>query len=194
MQSALESAMGLPSRSTSAARMLAFVTPPEVRSNFTIVLSLLARYRPRMAVIESSCRIEEPPSFVFDTVADPRSELRWNPKVRVMEKTTDGPIDVGTTFRAKWTKSPLVELQITRWERPVGWSYVNGGPLEVALSITLEELDGGRATVLRSRFDAQPRGPLRLVFPVLLASLRREEANNMRLVKSYVESSASHGS
>src|SRR5262245_40748583 len=38
MQSAPDSAIGLPSRSTSAARMLGFVTPPDVSSNFIIPL------------------------------------------------------------------------------------------------------------------------------------------------------------
>jgi hypothetical protein len=36
MQSALESAIGLPSRSTSASRMLAFLTPADVRRSFTM--------------------------------------------------------------------------------------------------------------------------------------------------------------
>lgn len=138
-------------------------------------------------MIESSCRIARPPSVVFDAVADPRSELRWNPKIRVMEKLTEGPIGVGTTFRAKWTKSPLVELRLIQWNRPRGWAYVNGGPIAVELTITLEELDNGRATMLRRRFDATPHGLVRLIFPMLVASLRREEANNMKFAKTYVE-------
>jgi hypothetical protein len=36
MQSAVESAIGLPSRPTSASRMLAFVTPPDVRRSLTL--------------------------------------------------------------------------------------------------------------------------------------------------------------
>src|SRR6476659_2995799 len=36
MHSAAESPIGLPSRSTSASRMLAFVTPPDVRRSFTM--------------------------------------------------------------------------------------------------------------------------------------------------------------
>ena len=147
-----------------------------------------------MAVIESSCRIERPPSVVFDAIADPRSELRWNPKVRVMEKLTEGPIGIGTTFRAKWTKSPLIELRITQWDRPRGWAYVNGGAIAVDLTVTLEEFENGRATMLRSRFDATPHGLVRLIFPLLLASLRREEANNMKFAKSYVENHTPSGS
>jgi hypothetical protein len=38
MQRALASAIGFPSRPISASRMLGFVTPPDVRSNFIIRL------------------------------------------------------------------------------------------------------------------------------------------------------------
>ena len=64
-----------------------------------------------MAVIRSEIRIERPRDVVFDVVSDPRSELDWNPKVRVMEKLTEGEIGPGSRLRAKWTKSPVVELR-----------------------------------------------------------------------------------
>lgn len=142
-----------------------------------------------MPVIHSSVRIDRSPEEVFDSISDPRSELEWNPKVRLMEKTTDGPLGVGTRFRAKWTKSPILELEITRYDRPHGWSYRNGGAISVNLDATLEPLDGGRATLVRVAFDATPHGPIRLFFPILLASLRREEARNMQLIKGRIEGS-----
>ena len=55
------------------------------------------------------------------------------------------------------------------------------------LDITLESVDDGRATILRSRFDAKANGALRLIFPLLVMSLRREEARNMQLIKDRVE-------
>lgn len=132
-------------------------------------------------------RIERPPEVVFDSIGDPRSELEWNPKVRVMKMLTDGPIRPGSRFRAQWSKSPVVELEILRFDRASGWAYRNGGPVAVDLEITLEPLDNGLATQLRSRFNATAHGPVRLIFPLLLASLRREEARNMRLIKERIE-------
>ncbi len=96
-----------------------------------------------MAIINSSVRIDRSPEAVFDSVSDLRSELEWNPKVRVMEKITEGPVGLGTQFKAKWTKSPLVELEITSFDRPRGWSYRNGGAISVVLTISLESLDDG---------------------------------------------------
>ena len=142
-----------------------------------------------MAVINSEVRIERSREAVFDSVSDPRSELEWNPKVRIMEKITDWEIGPGTRFRAKWTKSPVIELEIIRFDRPNGWAYRNGGAIAVDLDISLEPVDEGRATILRSRFDATARGPMRLVFPILVRSLRKEEARNMELIKERVENS-----
>ena len=140
-----------------------------------------------MVVINSEVRIERPPEAVFDAVSDPRSELEWNPNVRVMEKLTEGEIKPGSRFRAKWTKSHVVELEILRFDRPHGWAYRNGGAIAVDLDIVLDPVDDGRATILRSRFDAKAHGAMRVVFPLVVASLRREEARNMQLVKQRVE-------
>jgi hypothetical protein len=41
MKWALDSAIGLPSKSTSAARMLAFLMPADVRSNFMLPLLMI---------------------------------------------------------------------------------------------------------------------------------------------------------
>jgi uncharacterized protein YndB with AHSA1/START domain len=106
-----------------------------------------------VAVIRSQVRIERPPEIVFDSLSDPRSELEWNPKVRVMEKISDGERGPGARFRAKWTKSPVVELEVVRFDRPRGWAYRNGGAIAVDLNIDLEPVDG-HATLLKSRFDA----------------------------------------
>jgi uncharacterized protein YndB with AHSA1/START domain len=138
-----------------------------------------------MAVIESTALITRPPEQVFDYLSDPVHELEWNPKVEIMEKVTDGPIGVGTRWRAKWTKSKVVTLECVEYERPTRWRFVNDGPVTVDLTITLVPESGG--TRLASRFDATPHGFFKLVFPVFLALMRREEASNMALLKRAVE-------
>ena len=69
-----------------------------------------------------------------------------------MEKVTDGPIGVGTTFLAKWKQSQRIEVECTAFDRPHGWSYVNGGP--VAVSFTIRLTPEGDGTRLHSTFDA----------------------------------------
>jgi uncharacterized protein YndB with AHSA1/START domain len=140
-----------------------------------------------MALIVSDVRLERSPEEVFALFSDPRSELTWNPKVRQMEKLTDGDVGVGTRFRARWKSSPVVELEVVRFAPPRGWTFYNGGPIEVTLDIDLESLDGGRATHLRARFDARPHGAVRVLFPLMVRRLRREEAENMTHIKLVAE-------
>jgi hypothetical protein len=66
-----------------------------------------------------------------------------------------------------------------------------GGASAVDLAITLQELNGGQATLLCSPFDETAHGFAKLFFPALLASLRREERRNLQLIKKWVESIAS---
>jgi len=49
--------------------------------------------------------IRRSPEDVFESCSDLRSELQWNPKVKYVEKLTDGPVGIGTRYRARWANS-----------------------------------------------------------------------------------------
>ena len=63
-----------------------------------------------MTVIHNSTEIRCTPEQAFDYLSDMRNELEWNPAVESVEKLTDGPVGVGTRFRAKWKGGPPVEV------------------------------------------------------------------------------------
>lgn len=138
-----------------------------------------------MAVIENTVVIRRSLGEVFDYLSDPRSELEWNPSVEVMEKITDGPLGAGTRFRAKRGMSRLVTMGCTEYEPPKAWRYVNDGPVTVELRVSLSP--HGEGTVLTSRFDARPHGAFRLIFPIFVAIMRREEARTMQRLKGALE-------
>jgi hypothetical protein len=138
-----------------------------------------------MTVIRSQTTIARPIDEVFDFCVDLRNELDWNPKVQSMVKLTDGPIGVGTRMSGKWTKSKQVELECTEFERPHRWTWINGGPVAVTLSISLSEVDAG--TQLDASFDATPHGLFKLVFPIFIRMMRREEAENMDHLNAHLE-------
>ncbi len=139
-----------------------------------------------MAIIESTVRIERAPEEVFDYLVDLRNELEWNPGVESMEKLTEGPVGMGTRYRAKWKQSKHIEVECTAFDRPHRWVYVNGGPVSVTLTINLTA--EGTGTRLVSTFDAYPHGLMRLGFPVFLRIMRRQEAENMSNIKRKLES------
>jgi hypothetical protein len=139
-----------------------------------------------MAVLKNSVVIACVPEQAFDFLSDHRSELEWNPECQAMEKLTEGPIRVGTRYRAKWSNSPYVELETVTYDRPHSWTMHNGGPIEVTFTCNLEAVSEG--TRLTSEFTATPHGWFRLIWPLFLVGMRRQEERNMGLIKNALES------
>lgn len=140
-----------------------------------------------MAVISNSTLINCSPEEAFDYFVDIRNELEWNSDAVSMEKLTDGPIGKGTLFRAKWKTSKHIEVECVEYDRPVRWVHVNGGPVSVTFTARVEPV-GDDQTRLRVEFDARPRGLFRLVFPIFLVIMRRQEKANMVNARLALES------
>jgi len=80
-----------------------------------------------------------------------------------MEKITDGPVGVGTQYRAKWKGMGSVMMECTRYDRPRGWSYTIGGPVGTDLEISLTPRAEG--TTLVSRAQPRPKGLFNIDLP-----------------------------
>lgn len=138
-----------------------------------------------MAIISNSVTIRCTPEEAFDYLSDNRNELEWNPGIKSIEKITDGPVGLGTRYRAKWKSSPNVMLEVVEYERPHRWAVHNGGPVEVTVSCRLEAAAAG--TQLFTDFDATPHGWFKLIFPLFLMRLRKEELANMSYIREALE-------
>lgn len=138
-----------------------------------------------MTVIRNSVVLPCTPEEAFDYLSDHRAELDWNPKCQVMEKITDGPVGLGTRYRAKWKGSPYIKLETVHFERPRTWTVHNGGPIEVTFTGVLEPVPEG--TKLHAEFQPQPHGWFRLIFPVFLLILRRDETANMGHIRQALD-------
>ncbi len=138
-----------------------------------------------MPVIRNSVILPCSPEVAFDYLSDLRSELEWNPKCESMEKLTQGPVGPDTRYRAKWRGSPYVQLDTVAYDRPHGWTMHNGGPIEVSFSCRLEAVPEG--TLLRADFTPTPHGWFRVIFPIFLVMIRRDEKANMGHLRDAVE-------
>jgi uncharacterized protein YndB with AHSA1/START domain len=126
------------------------------------------------AVIENTVEIARSQEAVFDYLADQGNEIQWNPDCVSMEKLTEGPVGVGTRFRAKWKQGPAIVSECTQFERPRTWRYENGGPISVVLTVTLEPTPTGN-TRMTSHGEWTPHGWFRLIFPIFVRMMRRAE-------------------
>jgi hypothetical protein len=76
-----------------------------------------------MPRVEGDLVIERPVEEVFDFVADERNEPRFNPRMLRAEKTSPGPIGLGTRFRAEMRmrgrgRPVVMTVEFTAFERP----------------------------------------------------------------------------
>lgn len=123
--------------------------------------------------IRKEIEVARPLEDVFDYVADPRHELQWHPRVRSMEKTSDGPIGAGTTFLGDYKGSGTMDFSLVEYDRPRHLRFLGeNGRVSIDASIDFRAVDGRT----RGAFDLsmRPRGAFRLVLPLLAPMIRRQ--------------------
>lgn len=142
-----------------------------------------------MRAIAGEIRINRPVEDVFDTVADERNEPRYNPLMVRVDKVTDGPIGVGTRFRAVHTgrRKPVeMIVELSRFDRPcrlssvttMSWGRVRG---------TLDFRPDHGGTRMGWTWELDANRPIRMVGPLIAAVGRRAERACWEGLKKYLE-------
>ena len=133
--------------------------------------------------------IRRPPEDVFEFCGDLRSELQWNPKVKYIEKLTDGPVGVGTRYRSRWANSGPTTVEVVAFDRPRGWETTTRarGMVIRFQGTVADAAPGARYT---ASLELQPRGLAWLVAPLALLAMRRQDQHNMHRIREALESSA----
>lgn len=142
-----------------------------------------------MVHIAGEITINRPVDKVFDFVADARNEPRYNPKMLSAEKTTDGPIGVGTRFRDQTTSMgrPVeILIEIKSYDRPRRLtSSIRLPSMDIQGILTFDPAPGG--TRMRWSWDVAPHGVLKLMTPVVAQMGRRQEKAIWSCLKQYLE-------
>jgi len=139
-----------------------------------------------MALFVNSAVIAAPRERVFDYVAERENEREWNPDCMSVEKLSDGPIGVGSRWRAQWKGSPVVEVHTTEYDRPNHLTNHGSGQLEVTITYTCGPANDDD-TRLDVAFYAQPHGMMKLVFPLLQRQFRKRNQANIGRIKAALE-------
>jgi uncharacterized membrane protein len=139
--------------------------------------------------VEGEIVINRPVDDVFDFVADERNEPRYNPKMRVAEQISDGPIGVGTRFRAETLsmgRAVEMVIEFTGFERPRRIEEtVHMSSMDLHGGMTFDPVAGG--TRMRWSWDLEPRGGLRLMSPMITTMGRRSEQTIWTSLKRLLE-------
>lgn len=145
-----------------------------------------------MPRITGEIDIARPVEVVFDYVADQRNEPKYNPTMLRSEKLTDGPIGVGTRFRASAISGRRhvdMHIEVIEYERPrMLRSTTVMAAADVEGTMTFQELDHG--TRMRWSWSLTPKGVTRLLTPLIAVMGRREERRIWTGLKRHLESTS----
>jgi hypothetical protein len=125
---------------------------------------------------------------VFDFCSDLRSELQWNPKVKYVEKLTDGPVGVATRYRARWSNSGPTTVEVTRFDRPHRWeTNAKARGMSIRFQGTVTDAAPGARYV--AYLELHPKRLARLVAPLALVAMRWQDQKHMCRIREALESS-----
>jgi uncharacterized protein YndB with AHSA1/START domain len=134
-------------------------------------------------VINRSCE------HVFAFLADPVNDPRWSSACVEMRKTSDGPVDVGTTFQqvGRFLGRRLeFTLEVTAYEpnRRFGMK-VTTGPIRFAGMRILETVSGGTRVTFTG--GGQSGGFFRIAEPLLARFAERQLITDLTALKQVLE-------
>ncbi len=144
-----------------------------------------------MARIQEMVVIARPANEVFAFAANAKDWPQWHSTMLEAEQTSPN-VGVGATFRGvnremgmrmPWTAEATEYQPDRKWgEKIVSGSVTYQG------SLTFEPLGAG--TMLKADYDLSVGGAMKLLGPVLAATMRREMKGNLRKLKGILESRA----
>jgi len=146
--------------------------------------------------MESTVFIERPVEEVFGFVLDLTNVPSADPSVRSVQKTSEGPIEAGTTFLMRQETPPLGKVR----EATVRYTAVQTnrniefeamvGPITPTASLTFEQADG--ATKVTFRGEPNPVGVLKIISPLINRQGQRMWDRRLAGLKSTLETPEGH--
>ena len=142
--------------------------------------------------VEHTLVINRPVEEVFALVTDVESFPRWTESIIEAVKTSEGPVELGTTCRIV-NKAMGRQLDhsfvVTQYELNKVYAVKStAGPFPMEMCYTVESVEGG--TRLHVESEADPRGAMRLAGPMLNRMLKKQITADHANLKALLESSA----
>ena len=144
-----------------------------------------------MLKIESTAVINRPIEEVFAVLSNAENNPKWSSAFLEVQKTSDGPIGVGTTWQGLGKflgKQIEVELEETEYEQNRKSAQKSTVPFPVNQQMTFESVDGG--TRVNVRFEADPGGFFKLAEPLLAGMVKRNVEGELANLKDLMEAHA----
>ena len=141
-----------------------------------------------VVTLEHAVDISRSSEQVFDYCSDLTREPEWNPKLKHVEKLSDGPEGVGTRYRAEFVRGDPVVIECVRFARPTAWAMV-GDSHRLKANFEGQVRPAGSGAHLVMRMELRPKGLLALVAPLLRIYMQRQQERNVSAIRAVLEGS-----
>jgi uncharacterized membrane protein len=145
----------------------------------------------QMLKIESTTVINRPIEAVFTVLSNAENNPKWSSAFLEVNKTSEGPIGVGTTWRGVGKflgKQIEVELEETEYEPNRKSAQKSTVPFPVNQQMTFENIDG--STRVNLIFEADPGGFFKLAEPLFASMAKRNIEGELANLKDLMEAHA----
>ena len=147
---------------------------------------------------EHTVVIRRPVEEVFAFATDPNNAPLWQSTSLETQQTSEGPVDVGTTFRdtTKFLGRRIESTyELTENDPPHKQCMrITSGPIPGSGCYLFEPADGGGSTRFTQTFEAEVGGFFKLAEPLVGRALRRQTEADMATLKDILENEASESS
>jgi carbon monoxide dehydrogenase subunit G len=146
--------------------------------------------------MDSTVRIDRPVEEVFGFVADLTNVASMDPSVKSVQKTSEGPIGAGSTFRIRQKAPHLGKVRVAsvryttvKSNRKIAFE-ARVGPNSPTARLTFKRVDGG--TRVRFRGEPNLRGPLKVLSPLSMRQGQHMWDKRLTRLKRTLESPKGH--
>jgi carbon monoxide dehydrogenase subunit G len=146
--------------------------------------------------MESTVIIDRPVEEVFGFVLDLTNIPSTDPSVRSVQKTSEGPIEAGTTFLMRQEAPPVRKVREARVRYTTVEPHrniefeANVGPIAPTARLTFEQADAGTKVTFRG--EPNPVGPLKVISPLISYQGQRMWDKRLAGLKSTLEAPEGH--
>jgi len=146
-----------------------------------------------MEGFELSIMIKRPIEDAFAVLANLENDVKWHSAFVEARNTSGGSLSVGARFLVfegllgRRTGGTVYEVTEYEPNRIAAWKTVSG-PLHLKFWRTFERVDGG--TRFAVKYEGEPRGFLKLAWPLITRLVKRQQGGDMRKLKELLETRA----
>jgi hypothetical protein len=146
-----------------------------------------------MDAFELSIMIKRPIEEAFAVLANLENDVKWHSAFVETRNTSGGSLSVGARFLVfegllgRRTGGTVYEVTEYEPNRIAAWKTVSG-PLPLKFWRTFERVDGG--TRFAVKYEGEPRGFLKLAWPLITRLAKRQQGGDMRKLKELMEARA----